>query len=163
MVEVIFAHGGTLDKYMGDGIMAFFGAPRHDPDHARNACRAALAMRRELRRLNLVMEWEGIPPLSVGVGINTGEAVVGNIGTDRRMEYTAIGDHVNLASRLEVLNKEFKTGVIISEFTLKKAGHVTVRDLGEVEIRGKREPIRIYELIDEQGEVDDEVLSRSGA
>ena len=151
MVEVIFAHGGTLDKYMGDGIMAFFGAPRHDPGHARSACLAALAMQRELRRLNLVMEWEGGVPLTMGVGINTGEAVVGNIGTDRRMEYTAIGDHVNLASRLEVLNKEFKTGIIISEFTLKKAGTVSVRDLGEVEIRGKREPIRIYELIDEHG------------
>ncbi|MBN1882759.1 MAG: adenylate/guanylate cyclase domain-containing protein [Deltaproteobacteria bacterium] len=151
MVEVIFAHGGTLDKYMGDGIMAFFGAPKHDPNHARNACRAALAMQRELRRLNLVMEWEGVPPLSIGVGVNTGEAVVGNIGTDRRMEYTAIGDHVNLAARLEVLNKEFKTGVIISEFTLKKAGDVVVRDLGEVGIRGKREPVRIYELIDEHG------------
>ena len=149
MVEVIFAHGGTLDKYMGDGIMAFFGAPRNDPNHARNACLAALAMQRELRRLNLVMEWEGSMPLSIGVGINTGEAVVGNVGTDRRMEYTAIGNHVNLASRLEVLNKEFKTGVIISEFTLKKAGNISVRDLGEVEIRGKRKPIRIYELLDE--------------
>ena len=152
MVEVIFAYGGTLDKFMGDGIMAFFGAPRPDPEHARNACLAALAMQLELRRLNLVMEWEGIPPLSIGVGINTGEAVVGNIGTDRRMEYTAIGDHVNLASRLEVLNKEFKTGVIISEFTLERAGSFAVRDLGEVDIRGKREPIRIYELIDTHGD-----------
>ena len=152
MVEVIFAHGGTLDKYMGDAIMAFFGAPRHDPNHARNACLAALAMQREARRLSLILEWEGGTPLSIGVGVNTGEAVVGNIGTDRRMEYTAIGDHVNLASRLEVLNKKFKTGVIISEFTLKKAGDVSVRDLGEVEIRGKRESIRIYELIDEHGE-----------
>jgi adenylate cyclase len=147
MVKVIFNNGGTLDKYVGDAIMAFFGAPKEDPHHALTACRAALSMQDELARLNEELEKEGGPALSIGMGINTGEVVVGNIGSERRMDYTVIGDHVNLASRLEGLNKEFGTGIIISEFTRKKAGGIRTKSLGMVAIRGKEKKVRIFELI----------------
>jgi adenylate cyclase len=147
MVEVIFKYGGTLDKYMGDEIMAFFGAPKADPDHAKTACLAALSMHDELERLNEELKSEGAPQMNIGIGINTGEVVVGNIGSDRRMDYTVIGDHVNLASRLQVLNKDFGTEIIISEFTAKAAGGLETRDLGDVNIRGKEKPVRILELL----------------
>ena len=147
MVDVVFNYGGTLDKYMGDAIMAFFGAPKADPDHAKTACLAALSMHEELKRLNEELEREGARTMTIGIGINTGDVVVGNIGSERRMDYTVIGDHVNLASRLEGLNKDFGTEIIISEFTAKGAGGLNLKDLGEVTIRGKEKPVRIFELL----------------
>ncbi|MBN1573739.1 MAG: adenylate/guanylate cyclase domain-containing protein [Deltaproteobacteria bacterium] len=153
MVEVVFRFGGTLDKYIGDAIMAFFGAPKDDPDHAMSACRCALAMVRELDKVNKKFTEEGLPKMQIGVGVNTGEVVVGNIGSELRIDYTVIGDHVNLASRLEGLNKEFKTTIIISEFTYGRSRDLKVRDLGEVHVRGKERPVRIYELLDTE-EVD---------
>jgi adenylate cyclase len=101
----------------------------------------------ELKKVNEEFAEGGIPAMEIGVGINTGEVVVGNIGSNLRMDYTVIGDHVNLASRLESLNKEFKTAVIISEFTFRKAKKLVVRDLGNVNVKGKERPVRIYELI----------------
>jgi adenylate cyclase len=155
MVEVVFQNDGTLDKYVGDAIMAFFGAPRDDPDHARKACLCALDMRRQLIVVNERLSAEGIPPMKIGIGINTGEVVVGNVGSERRMDYTVIGDSVNLASRLESMNKEFGTTIIISEFTLAEAPGFVVKDLGTVRVKGKEETVRIYELTGE-GETDDE-------
>ncbi len=148
MVEVVFHYGGTLDKYIGDAIMAFFGAPVDDPDHATNASLCAFSMIEKLNKLNVEFAKEGIPAMKIGVGINTGEVVVGNIGSDLRMDYTVIGDHVNLASRLEGLNKEFKTTIIISEYTYEKTRNLKVRDIGNVTVKGKEKPVRIYELID---------------
>ena len=147
MVEVIFRFDGTLDKYIGDAIMAFFGAPKSDPEHAKKACLAAISMQEELIRLNREWEEEGIMPMAVGIGINTGEVVVGNIGSERRIDYTVIGDHVNLASRLEGVNKEFGTSIIISEFTLGGVEGLEVRDLGEVNVKGKEYPVKIFELL----------------
>ncbi len=152
MVEVVFQFDGTLDKYVGDAIMAFFGAPKDDPEHASKACRCALGMSRQLEEVNRHLESEGIPPMRIGIGINTGDVVVGNIGSERRMDYTVIGDSVNLASRLEGMNKEFGTTIIISEFTRAKAPGFSVKDLGSVRVKGKEDAVGIYELVGEPGE-----------
>ncbi len=158
MVEVVFRFDGTLDKYVGDAIMAFFGAPKQAPDHARKACLCALSMKQELKKVNERLMTEGIPPMQIGIGINSGEVVVGNIGSERRMDYTVIGDSVNLASRLEGLNKEFGTTIIISEFTLKKAGDFVTRDLGQVNVKGKEQAVGIYELLGTGGAEDEAAL-----
>src|SRR6266542_4285463 len=101
MTDIIFAHGGTLDKFLGDGMMALFGAPTTTPDDASNALNAAVAMQRRVLSINWELEEEGLPSLGVGMGLHTGEVTVGYIGSERRSEYTAIGDAVNTASRLE--------------------------------------------------------------
>ena len=109
MVHVLFEHRGTLDKFVGDAVMALFGAPLDDADHAEHAVQAALAMLRELDALNREWAAQGRPTLAIGVGVNTGEMVAGNIGSETIMSYTVIGDAVNLGSRLESLNKQYGT------------------------------------------------------
>jgi adenylate cyclase len=157
MSNIIINLGGTIDKYMGDAIMALFGAPLVQPDHPRLACQAALEMVGSLAALN--QEWadQGRPPLRVGVGVNTGPVAVGNMGSDRLFDYTAIGDNVNLASRLEGLNKYYGTNILISETTAQglKNGFI-LRDLDLVRVKGKAQAARIYELLGE-GEPDPEV------
>ncbi|MEK7449233.1 MAG: adenylate/guanylate cyclase domain-containing protein [Planctomycetota bacterium] len=120
MVRIIFHYGGTLDKYMGDGIMAFFGAPKEQANNAWLAVRTAQEMIKEARQLQEKWAREGKPHLNIGIGINTGEVVVGNIGSEQRLDYTVIGDNVNLASRLESLNKEYGSNIIISQATAQK-------------------------------------------
>ena len=117
MVELVFRHQGTLDKFVGDMVMALFGAPLDDPDHADHAVETALEMVEELRRLNERWKAEGRPELDIGIGINTGPMIAGNIGSEAIMSYTVIGDAVNLGSRLESLNKQYGTRIIISEGT----------------------------------------------
>ncbi len=148
MVEVVFRHAGTLDKYIGDAVMAFYGAPLPQPDHALAACRTALDMLASLERLNAAWSEAGRPRLDIGIGISTGEVVVGFIGDyERRMEYTVIGDTVNLASRLEGLNKEKGTHILLSEFTRARAGDkIRTVPLGEVRVKGKERPVTIYAL-----------------
>lgn len=148
MVAVLFDHGGTLDKYLGDGVMAFFGAPLADPDHAGHACRAAIAMLDRLETLNNDWIAAGLPRLDVGIGIHTGPAVVGFIGDpERRMDYTAIGDTVNVASRLEALNKETGTAILLSAATAKKLdGALPLKTIGKRAVRGRAEPIEIYTI-----------------
>lgn len=147
MVKIIFRYGGTLDKYMGDGIMAFYGAPRNQPNHAELAVRTAQEMLKETKQLQLQWTKEGKPYLNIGIGINTGEVVVGSIGSEQRLDYTIIGDNVNLASRLESLNKEYGTNIIISQFTAQKLDNqFPLRELGQVQIRGREKPVIIYEL-----------------
>lgn len=149
MVDAVFRNEGTLDKFVGDAVMAIFGAPVPQPDHAVRACRTGLAMMAELRDLEKKWHQEGREPFRMGVGINTGEVIVGNLGSDQRFDYTVIGDPVNLAARLEGLNKDFPeaSGVIISEFTYELAkDHIEARPLGEVKVKGKAKPVVIYEL-----------------
>jgi adenylate cyclase len=148
MTEVIFRNWGTLDKYIGDAIMAFWGAPFPQPDHAERACRAALEMLQVLRRLQDKWLAEGRSQINIGVGINTGPMVVGNMGSNRRFNFTIMGDNVNLASRLEGINKEFGTRLVISEYTYRAAGkNLVVRELDLIRVKGKMRPVRIYELL----------------
>ncbi|MGH2367927.1 MAG: CHASE2 domain-containing protein, partial [Chloroflexota bacterium] len=148
MTELVFAHQGVLDKYMGDGIMAFWGAPQEQPDHAQRACRAAYEMVRRLRELQQDWSARGLPPLDVGVGVNTGVMTVGNVGSKARFDYTVIGDAVNLAARLEPLNKEYGTGIIVGEATRQRVRDTfATRFLDRVTVRGKEEVTAIYELL----------------
>lgn len=148
MVRVIFEHQGTLDKFVGDCVMAFWGAPVHQDNHAELAARAALAMQAELERLNAAWRSQGRPELKTGVGINTGEMIFGNIGSEQRMDFTVIGDNVNLAARLESSTKELGATIVISEATRQQiASLAEVRDLGTIHVKGKEVPIRVYELL----------------
>jgi adenylate cyclase len=148
MTGVIFRKWGTLDKYIGDAIMAFWGAPVPQADHAERACRAALEMLEVLGKLQEKWLAEGRSQINIGVGINTGPMVWGNIGSKQRFNFTIMGDNVNLASRLEGINKEFGTRLIISEATYQAAGrNLVVRELDLIRVQGKMRPVRIYELL----------------
>jgi adenylate cyclase len=154
MVGAVFKFQGTVDKFIGDAIMSIFGAPTPQPNHAKLAIQTALEMQRLLARFNADRVRKGQEPISVGVGINTGDVVVGNIGSEERLEYTAIGDAVNLASRLEGINKEYGTHIIISEFTYHHVENAIVeRELDEVRVKGKYEPVKIYEVMGRPGKV----------
>lgn len=147
MTEVLFAHRGTLDKFVGDMVMGLFGAPLADEDHAEHAVQTALAMSQALDELN--GEWlkQGRPSLDIGIGINTGDMVAGNIGSDTIMSYTVIGDAVNLGARLESLNKEYGTRIIISEATRAcLRARYDIRPLGDVIVKGKSTPVAIFEV-----------------
>lgn len=148
MTEIIIKHGGTLDKYEGDAIMAFWGAPIPQKDHALRACMASLEMQRRLSEMRPVWKKRGKPELEVRCGINTGWMIVGNMGGKDRFDYTIIGDSVNLASRLEGANKQYNSKIMISEFTHKHVeGKVVVRELDLIQVKGKTEPIKVYELL----------------
>ncbi len=150
MTDVIVSrHQGTLDKYMGDAIMAFWGAPQAQPDHALRACRAAVDMLSELDRLRPGWLAAGLPDVDIGIGLNTGPMSVGFVGSqDRFYNYTILGDAVNLASRLEGANKQYGTRIIIGPETWAQVqGRVVARPLDLVRVKGKQEPVRIYELL----------------
>jgi adenylate cyclase len=148
MTDTIFKNWGTLDKYIGDAIMAFWGAPYPQPDHAERACQAALQMLDTLKRMQMGWEAEGRPQIDIGVGVNSGPVLVGNMGSRLRFNYTVMGDNVNLASRLEGLNKEFATHLIISESAYEQVqGKFVARELDFIRVKGKKKPVRIYELL----------------
>ena len=150
MTTIVLEEGGTLDKYIGDAVMAEFGAPIAYPDHALRACRAALKMHAEVTRLQAKWAAEGKEPFRIGLGVNTGHMVVGNLGSEQLFDYTVIGDEVNLGARLESLNKEYQTStqIIISEATYEAVkADVEVRQLGEVKVKGKTRPVVVYELL----------------
>ena len=147
MVEILLDHGGTLDKFIGDAVMGFWNAPAADGEHARHAVHCAVTMIEETARLRERWESEGRPGLRIGIGINTGEAVVGNIGAEKVFGYTVIGDAVNLASRLEGKNKDYGTEIIISEFTKARIDdEFETVYLDEVKVKGKEQAVRIFEV-----------------
>ncbi len=148
MIKIIFKYGGTLDKFIGDAIMAMFGAPASTGQDAPNAVMAALEMQKELIVFNEEQRKLKKPAIKIGIGINTGTVVVGNIGSDQRMEYTAIGDTVNLASRLEGANKEYSTNIMISEWTLEAVSRIVItRELDLIRVKGKEKPVKVFEVL----------------
>jgi len=147
MTKIIFKEQGTIDKYIGDAIMAFWGAPLADPDHPLRACRAAVAMQDSLASLQEELRSRDYPAISVRIGIHTGIAAVGNMGSEHLFNYTVIGDTVNLASRLESANKEFGTKILISAATYGKTlGKIDARALGSIRVKGKSNEVNVYEL-----------------
>jgi adenylate cyclase len=147
MVEVVFRHKGTVDKFVGDMVMALFSAPLDDADHAEHAVAAAIEMVGELGELNRAWAARGMTQLDIGIGVNSGEMIAGNIGSSSIMSYTVIGDNVNLGSRLESLNKEYKTRIIISDATrVRLKGQYDIRPLGDVVVKGKSKPVAIFEI-----------------
>ena len=148
MTQAVLNNQGMVDKYIGDAVMAFFNAPVAIDNHAKAACTCALEMIEKLKKLNSELEAEGMEPIHIGIGINTGEAVVGNMGSAKRFNYTVIGDSVNLASRLEGKTKEYGVNIIISRKTYEQVKDTfECKDLGLSKIKGKKEPVQIYELI----------------
>ncbi|MBJ6723770.1 CHASE2 domain-containing protein [Geomesophilobacter sediminis] len=148
MTTIVLEEKGTLDKYIGDAVMAIYNAPLDVPGHPEHACNTAIRMIRRLETLNESFKERGMQPIEIGAGINTGDAVVGNMGADMRFDYTAIGDTVNLASRLEGLNKLYGTKIIVSGTTKEGGGHEgQYRELDLVAVKGKRQPVAIYELL----------------
>jgi adenylate cyclase len=149
MTDIVFANLGTLDKYIGDAIMAFWGSPYPQDDHAFRACACAVEMVRGLAKLNVKWKREGRPPIAIGIGLNTGAVNVGNMGSDKRLAWTVMGDNVNLASRLEGITKQYQTQIVISEGTYRQIGHRFVcRELDKIRVKGKNKPVNIYELLD---------------
>jgi adenylate cyclase len=149
MTKIIFKYQGTLDKYIGDAVMAIWGAPFDAPDHAEKCCAAAVSMLSKLSEMQKDWRARGYPELDIGIGINTGIASVGNMGSSLRHGYTAIGDAVNLASRLEGLNKEYGTRIVVSESTRKEihSDELIFRELDLIRVKGKLQPVTIYEVL----------------
>lgn len=147
MTEIVIENDGTLDKFVGDEIMALWGVPIFQEDHARKAVRAAWKMLIKLKKMQ--QDWKnlGVKPLDIGIGINTGTMIVGNIGSEKQMDYTAIGDNVNIGARLEALTRKYKTYLIISESTYEKVKDIVeVTKLGSVAVKGKSKEILIYKV-----------------
>jgi len=148
MTERVFANFGTLKEYVGDELLAIFGAPLHHPDHARNACAAALAMQERLASLNRGWRRAGRPELEARTGINSGPMLVGNLGSSYRFSYGVLGDPVNLGSRLESLNKIYGTRILMGENSARMAGDdFLIREIDLVAVKGKTRAVSVYELM----------------
>jgi len=155
MTTIIINDQGLVDKYMGDAIMAFWGAPLDQPNHAEMACSSSLEMMDKLRELKKKWEKEHVPSFDIGIGLNSGDAIVGNMGSFKRFDYTAMGDNVNLASRMEGLNKSYGTEILITEYTYKIVkDKFETRKLDAVRVKGKKKSILIFELISRKDELD---------
>jgi len=151
MTDIVFKNRGTLDKYMGDAIMAFFGAPITYNDHAKYACRCSLQSLKKLFELQKQIEAKGLPTIDIGIGLNTGDVSVGNMGSETVRSYTVMGDAVNLASRLEGINKQYGTRIILSEMTYAEVkDNFVCREVDLVRVKGKAQPVKIYELVAEE-------------
>jgi adenylate cyclase len=147
-------HRGTLDKYIGDAIMAFWGAPVADAQHARNAVLAALGMQSDAKTLNEKFKARGWPTFKIGVGVNSGVMRVGDMGSKIRRAYTVMGDAVNIASRLEGITKQYGADIIIGDGTRKLISGFVLREVDRVRVKGKEEPVTIYEPLGLEGQVD---------
>jgi adenylate cyclase len=148
MVEAVFEQGGVLDKFIGDGLMAVFGSLGDQPDHPVRAVRAALRMKALLGKINAERAAVGKPPVQIGIGIHTDEVIVGNIGSTRRLEYTVVGDGVNTSSRVQALNKEFGTTILITDTTYGAVrDQFDCRAMPEHAIRGKQQVLHFYEVL----------------
>jgi adenylate cyclase len=148
MTAAIFARRGMVNDFIGDAILAVFGAPLDDPEHARHAIESGLAMGETLAGLNRRWQAEGLPPLRMGLGIHTGEVFAGNVGRAGKVKYAVVGDTVNLASRVEGLNKELGTTMLVTEAAYRAAGlKLEVKDRGPISVKGREEPVRVYEVI----------------
>jgi adenylate cyclase len=154
MTRIVFRYQGTLDKYIGDAVMAIWGAPFEEAGHATRACNAALEMMKRVRELHKEWEAQGKPSLEIGIGLNTGVASVGKMGSELRSEYTALGDAVNLSSRLEGLNKDYGTHIIVNETTYQaaKGDGFLFRELDLMRVKGKLQPVTIYQLLGRQAD-----------
>ncbi len=159
MTRVIHKHRGTIDKYMGDAIMSFWGAPINDPEHARHALYAAMEMMDELIIMQADFRQRGWPEVNIGIGLNTGDMNVGNMGSEFRMAYTVLGDAVNLGSRLEGLTKNYGVNIIVSESTKKCIPEFTFRELDLVRVKGKNEPVAIFEPVGHKNDLEKSVTS----
>ena len=145
MTPIVHATGGTVDKFIGDAVMAFWGAPLDDPQHAEHAVTAAILMQQAMQVLVADLRARGLPPIHMRIGLHTGRVVVGNVGSEQRFSYTAIGDAVNLAARLEGANKAFGTGILLSAATAAQLpSSVALRALDDVVVKGKTEPVRVF-------------------
>jgi len=158
MSLIIRNNRGTLDKYIGDAIMAFWGAPVDDPDHARQGILAALAMQAELMKINERVKAKGWPDIRIGIGLNSGVMRVGDMGSQVRRAYTVMGDPVNLGSRLESLTREYGVGILVGEATREKVKDVVFREVDKVKVKGKDEPVAIFEPLGFEGQVDRKLL-----
>ena len=153
MSDIVMKHNGMIDKYIGDALMAFYNAPVDVKEHAADACRTSLEMLEALERLNAQFYKEGLPSIEIGIGLNTTEVVVGNMGSQKRFNYTVIGDGVNLASRVEGLNKTFGTKILITEQTKAHIGDIFLtRPLEKFKVKGKEEEVMLYELLQDTAE-----------
>ncbi len=159
MTRVIHKNRGTIDKYMGDAIMAFWGAPLADSEHPRHALYAAMEMIEELKIMQEEFKQRGWPEVNIGIGVNTGDMNVGNMGSEFRMAYTVLGDAVNLGSRLEGLTKNYGVNIIVSETTRSEIPEFAFRELDLVRVKGKNEPVAIFEPIGHKNDLDKEVIS----
>ena len=162
MTDILHRHGATIDKYIGDAIMAFWGAPVSHPDHARRSIAAALDMQREMEKLRPRFQALGWPPLEVGVGINTGTVNVGNMGSKYRVAYTVVGDAVNLSSRVEHLSRTYHAKVLVTESTMKMAADFVFKEVDHVRVKGKGQAARIYEPLCAQAELTPELRQHLG-
>jgi adenylate cyclase len=154
---------GVVDKYIGDAVMALFGAPVGSPQDVHNALSAALAMKSRVDAVNAANRVSGMPLLKTGIGLHTGEVVAGNLGSANRMNYTVIGDAVNLASRLEALTKQYGAGILVSEDTRNQGGGFVYRELDMVRVKGKERPVRIFAVLGREGQVSPATLAVTAA
>jgi adenylate cyclase len=155
MTDLVLASGGTLDKYIGDAVMAIWGAPVDMVDHAARACEVALKMQEALVGLNQTWQRTGKPAVTIGIGLNTGPMAVGNMGSTARFEYTVLGDQVNLGSRLEALTKEYGVAILVGEATARAAGDAFVfREIDLVRLKGRAGAAPVFELVGRAGKAD---------
>ncbi|MES2546201.1 MAG: adenylate/guanylate cyclase domain-containing protein [Pseudomonadota bacterium] len=158
LTQIIHSNRGTIDKYMGDAIMAFWGAPLKDENHAQNALNAAIEMKAALKNINEKFVKKGWPVIKIGIGINTGNMVVGNMGSSFRMAYTVMGDSVNLGSRLESLTKYYGVDIVVSDMVRSQTPQYVYRELDLVRVKGKDIPVAVYEPLDTKSALSDETL-----